>query len=130
MSKDKKIEVPEMEYWDDAKTKPKFKIDVWNNGSLEYLACLDKSGGWNGLTEAWRKDGSKLLEQNWVNNKRNGLEIRLYSNGKKEYEINWVNDKKKYEENYLNNKKHGECNYFDEDGKLTRAEIWNDGNLK
>ncbi len=99
MSKDKNqidfrnkiIPVPKIQYWDDAKTQPKFKVEVHKNGSLEYLQHLNADGEKQGLRTAWFENGQKLYEMNFKNDGHHGLTIMWHKNGEKACEWNYVN---------------------------------------
>ncbi len=142
MSKDKKIKVPEMEYWDKAKTKPKFEIGVWGNGSLQFLQHLNEADEKHGLYVTWLENGQTSAEGNWECGKMHGLVTEWYDNGQKSHEGNWnnneqhgkwtdydANGQKSLETNYVDGKVHGECNHFDECGKLTKTDIYENDKL-
>ncbi len=109
------IEVPDMEYYDDAKTQPKFSVEVYGNGSLYSLVNLDVDGTQHGLGTWWHENGQKWSEVNWVNGKSDGSETYWHENGQKKSEGNWKDDKKHglYTEWYDNGQKKSEGNWKD-----------------
>ncbi len=132
MSKDKIIEMPEMEYWDDEQTKPKFKIGMYDNGNLYTLIPLNEAGEWDGLRTKWNKSGQKWEDTNYVNGKVHGMLTEWHDDGQKKSEENYVDGerhgfrayhhasgKKQEEVNFKNRKKHGLHTYwYDNDQKM------------
>lgn len=116
------IKPPKMEYWDEAKTKPKFEIEVYDmegsnvHGNLHSLTRLNQAGQLDGLSEVWHENGQKEEELNFKNGQRHGLNVWWHDNGQKESE--W---------NYKDGEKHGVCKNYGKDGNMTKTERWEDG---
>ncbi len=120
MSKNKIIPVPEMKYfwhYDKAKTKPKFKVDVWDNGSLKYLKHLNKDGKQHGLETTWHDNGKKRSEGNWINGKQHGLQTGWHENSVI-FQLSWhENNQKMSEGKYVNDKVHGLWTFYRDNGQ-------------
>ncbi len=100
----------------------------YDTGKLNYTKKF--SDGELVHQEKYSKDNHLLIEVNFTNNKKHGIQRKNYSNGKPEvieeynngdlthYEKYYENGKLKVEENYKFNKKHGNHKRFDETGNL------------
>ncbi len=73
------IEVPKMQYWDAAKTKPKFFIGVHDNGSLSDLADIGPDGKRHSLSERWYENGQKSSEDKWKDGKKQAVWWHKYA---------------------------------------------------
>ena len=72
------------------------EVTQWDWGKDEVLDIKlimpYKNGLKDGLAEVYYSNGQKQSETNWVNDKKEGLSIAYYPNGQKQNEINFVND--------------------------------------
>ncbi len=85
MSENKTIPVPEMEYYDKAKTKPKFQLAFhkeWNH-ILDSFERLNEYGKLDGLSEFWHANKRKRMEISYKNGKQHGPMTYWYENGVK-----------------------------------------------
>ncbi len=128
------IPVPDMLYWDAAKTKPKKEIDVWDNGSLRYSVPMNESGNIYGLKESWYNNGQRYGMEYYKDGEHHGTSNFWHENTTKDVlrcsthykngelhgltTLYYENGEKILDRNFVDGKKHGLETHWHENGML------------